>query len=35
MFARGELKRVAWTEEEIRAATIRRYRPGEEAGGRG
>lgn len=28
MFARGELKRVAWTEEEIRAATIRRYRPG-------
>ena len=32
MFARGELKRVAWTEEEIRAATIRRYRPGEEAG---
>ncbi len=35
MFARGELKRVAWTEEEIRAATVRRYRPGEEAGGRG
>ncbi len=32
MFARGELKRVAWTEDEIRAATIRRYRPGEEAG---
>ena len=30
MFARGELKRVAWTEEEIRDATIRRYRPGEE-----
>ena len=28
MFARGDLKRVAWTEEEIRAATIRRYRPG-------
>ncbi len=28
MFARGEMKRVAWTEEEIRAATIRRYRPG-------
>ncbi len=35
MFARGELKRVAWTEVEIRAAAIRRYRPGEEAGGRG
>lgn len=32
MFARGELKRVAWTEEEIRDATIRRYRPGEEVG---
>lgn len=32
MFARGELKRVVWTEEEIRDATIRRYRPGEEAG---
>ena len=30
--ARGELKRVAWTEEEIRDATIARYRPGEEAG---
>ncbi|MYI46779.1 MAG: penicillin acylase family protein [Gemmatimonadetes bacterium] len=32
MFARGELKRVAWTEEEIRDATIVRYRPGEEVG---
>ena len=32
MFARGELKRVAWTEEEIRDQTIRRYRPGEEVG---
>ncbi|MDE2874804.1 MAG: penicillin acylase family protein [Gemmatimonadota bacterium] len=32
MFARGELKRVAWTEDEIREATIRRYRPGEEVG---
>ena len=32
MFARGELKRVAWTEEEIRDATIKRYRPGEEVG---
>ena len=32
MFARGELKRVAWTGEEIRNATTRRYRPGEEVG---
>jgi acyl-homoserine-lactone acylase len=32
MFARGELKAVAWTEEEIARETIRRYRPGEEAG---
>ena len=30
MFARGEMKRVAWTPEDIRRATIRRYRPGEE-----
>lgn len=30
MFARGEMKRVAWTEQDIRQATIRRYRPGEE-----
>ena len=30
MFARGEMKRVAWTEEEISRATIRQYRPGEE-----
>ena len=30
MFARGEMKRVAWTEEDIRRTTIRRYRPGEE-----
>lgn len=29
MFARGELKPVAWTEREIRSATVRRYRPGE------
>ncbi len=29
MFARGELKPVAWRETEIEAATIRRYRPGE------
>ena len=27
MFARNEMKRVAFTEEEIRAHTIRRYRP--------
>ena len=30
MFARGEMKRVAWTPEDIRRATISRYRPGEE-----
>ncbi len=30
MFARGEMKRVAWTDEDIRRATIRRYRPGDE-----
>ena len=29
MFARGELKPVAWTPEDIQRATIRRYRPGE------
>jgi acyl-homoserine-lactone acylase len=28
-FARGELKRVAWTQAEIEAQTIKRYRPGE------
>ena len=28
MFARGELKRVAFTEADIEAGTIRRYRPG-------
>jgi acyl-homoserine-lactone acylase len=28
MFARGELKTVAWTDEEIAARAIRRYRPG-------
>lgn len=28
MFARGEFKRVAFTEHDIEAATIRRYRPG-------
>jgi len=30
MFAEGRLKRVAFTEEEIEAALIRRYRPGRE-----
>jgi acyl-homoserine-lactone acylase len=30
MFARNEMKRVALTEEEIRAQAIRRYRPGSE-----
>jgi acyl-homoserine-lactone acylase len=28
MFARGDMKRVAFTERDIAAATIRRYRPG-------
>ena len=30
MFARGEMKRIVWTAEEIEAAAIRRYRPGRE-----
>ena len=30
MFARGELKTVAWTDEEIARSEIRRYRPGQE-----
>ncbi len=30
MFARGEMKRVAWTEADIQQTTIRRYRPGSE-----
>lgn len=34
MFAREEMKPVRWTDAEIEAATIRRYRPGEEADGR-
>jgi acyl-homoserine-lactone acylase len=29
MFARGEMKRVVFTEADIRRATVRRYRPGE------
>jgi acyl-homoserine-lactone acylase len=29
MFARGELKRVAWSQADIEAQTIRRYHPGE------
>jgi acyl-homoserine-lactone acylase len=29
MFARGELKPIAWLDKEIDAQTIRRYRPGE------
>lgn len=28
MFARGEMKRVLWDREEIKAAVVRRYRPG-------
>ena len=31
MFARGEMKRIAWTGDEIERAAIRRYRPGREA----
>ena len=31
MFARGELKRVAWTDADIERTAIRRYRPGVEA----
>jgi acyl-homoserine-lactone acylase len=30
MFARGELKKVAWLDKDIEASTIRRYRPGVE-----
>jgi len=30
MFARGELKAVAWTDDDIRQKTIDRYRPGQE-----
>jgi len=30
MFARGEYKRVAWTEKDVRDGTKRRYRPGAE-----
>jgi acyl-homoserine-lactone acylase len=29
MFARGQLKPVAWTEHDIEAQTVKRYRPGE------
>jgi acyl-homoserine-lactone acylase len=29
MFARGEMKRVAWSEKDVEAQTVRRYRPGE------
>lgn len=28
MFARGEMKEILWTDEQIAAGTIRRYRPG-------
>jgi hypothetical protein len=28
MFARGEMKRVAFTDADVEAATIRRYHPG-------
>lgn len=29
MFARGQLKPVAWSERDIEVQTVRRYRPGE------
>jgi acyl-homoserine-lactone acylase len=29
MFARGEMKSVAWSDAEIERQTVRRYRPGE------
>jgi acyl-homoserine-lactone acylase len=29
MFARGELKKVAWSERDVAAQTVKRYRPGE------
>ena len=32
LFARGEMKRIAWTDEEIARVALRRYRPGEEVG---
>jgi len=31
MFARGEMKPVAWSEKEIQKQTVVRYRPGEPA----
>ena len=30
MFARGEMKRVAWTEQDVDAQAVRRYRPGQQ-----
>jgi hypothetical protein len=30
MFARGEMRRVAFAERDVEAQTIRRYRPGME-----
>ena len=32
LFARGEMKRIAWTDAEIARVTIRSYRPGQEGG---
>ncbi|HSG50072.1 MAG TPA: penicillin acylase family protein, partial [Longimicrobiales bacterium] len=32
MFARGEMKRVRWTDREIQEGAIRRYRPGLDSG---
>lgn len=34
MFARGEMKPIRWTDDDINTAAIRRYHPGEESGPR-
>jgi acyl-homoserine-lactone acylase len=30
LFARGEMKSVAWSDEDIARVTLRKYRPGED-----
>lgn len=35
MFARGQMKRILWTDEDIAEAAILRYHPGEESNSRG
>ena len=30
LFARGEMKRIRWTRDDVEAGARRRYRPGEE-----